>query len=111
YWKLGSKPWEAEPRLQQREMSHACEWETSMILRLDPKLSGPLQKIEPVSSGDPFEPAARGWITQDRSTPGHIGDPRSATAEKGEALFRVFADDVVGFLERVVRWDGKSWNG
>jgi hypothetical protein len=24
-------------------------------------------------------------------------------------LFRVFTEDVVGLLERVVRWDGKSW--
>ena len=37
----------------------------------------------------PFEPASQGWITQERSTPGHIGDPRQATAAKGETLFRV----------------------
>jgi creatinine amidohydrolase len=34
-----------------------------------------------------------------------------ASAEKGEILFRVFSDDVVALLERVVKWDGKSWNG
>jgi len=58
-----------------------------------------------------FEPATRGWITQERTEPGHIGDPGAATAEKGETLFRVFSDDVVAFLERVIAWDGKGWNG
>jgi creatinine amidohydrolase len=110
YWQLGSRPWEAEPKLQQRQMAHACEWETSMILRLAPHLVGGLDQLEPIPSGSGFDPAVRGWTTRDRTRPGHIGDPRAATAEKGEALFRVFTDDVVAFLERVVRWDGKSWN-
>ena len=109
YWQLGAKPWETESGLQQREMGHACEWETSMILRLAPKLVGPLDRLEPVPFGHAFEPASRGWTTKDRTVPGHIGDPRVATAEKGEALFRAFTDDVVALLERVIRWDGKSW--
>jgi creatinine amidohydrolase len=110
YWELGARPWETEPRLQQRHMGHACEWETSMILRLAPKLVGPLDQLDPVSMGHNLEPAARGWITKDRSAPGHIGDPRAATAEKGEVLFHAFAADVTALLERVLRWDGQSWN-
>jgi creatinine amidohydrolase len=92
-------------------MGHACEWETSMMLRLAPHLVGDLTRVEPVEFGNPFEPASRGWVTRDRTAPGHIGDPRSATAEKGEVLFRVFADDVVKLLERVIAWDGRSWDG
>jgi creatinine amidohydrolase len=111
YWQLGSKPWESISGLQQRQMGHACEWETSMILRLAPKLVGPISGLEPVAFGNSFEPASRAWITKDRTTTGHIGDPQLATAEKGEALFRVFTDDVAGLLERVLRWDGRSWNG
>jgi creatinine amidohydrolase len=110
YWELGARPWETEPRLQQRHMGHACEWETSMILRLAPKLVGPLDQLDPVSMGHNLEPAARGWITKDRSAPGHIGDPRAATAEKGEVLFHAFGADVTALLERVLRWDGQSWN-
>ena len=68
-------------------------------------------KVEAVEFGDPFTPASRGWITKDRTAPGHIGDPRTATAEKGEALLRSFADDVVRLLERVIAWDGRSWSG
>jgi len=109
YWHLGAKPWETEPALQQRQMGHACEWETSMILRLAPKLVGPTSQLEPVPQSQQFEPASRGWITRDRTESGHIGDPRTATPEKGEALFRAFSEDVVRLLERVVAWDGKSW--
>lgn len=81
-----------------------------MILRLAPQLVGPLAQVEPVSTGHGLEPAARGWTTKDRTTSGHIGDPRAATAEKGEGLFAAFAGDVASLLERVVRWDGTSWH-
>jgi creatinine amidohydrolase len=92
-------------------MGHACEWETSMILRIRPDLVGPLSQLEAVDPGRAFSPAHRAWITKDRSAAGHIGDPRHATAEKGETLLRLFAADVVALLERVVAWDGKAWEG
>ncbi|HVW37211.1 MAG TPA: creatininase family protein [Pirellulales bacterium] len=111
YWGLGGKPYEVDTSIKQRQMGHACEWETSMILRIAPHLVGDLSKVEPVEFGSAFEPASRGWITKDRTEPGHIGDPRHATAEKGETLFRVFSDDVVKLLERVIAWDGRGWNG
>ena len=31
--------------------------------------------------------------------------------QKGEALFQVFTDGAVAMLERVLKWDGKSWEG
>ena len=48
-----------------------------------PTWSATLSAIEPVSAAMPFEPATQGWITRERSGPGHIGDPRHATALKG----------------------------
>ncbi len=111
YWSLGAKPWETLPSLRQREMGHACEWETSMILRLAPNLVGDFANAVPVEPGNAFAPAARGWITKDRSVPGHIGWPHLATSEKGEHLLGLFAADVVALLERVIRWDGLSWEG
>ena len=111
YWNLGGKPHLTNPELRQQQMGHACEWETSMMLRLAPHLVGDLKHVAPVAFGNAFEPATRGWITKERTEPGHIGDPGAATAEKGETLFRVFSDDVVAFLERVIAWDGKGWNG
>jgi creatinine amidohydrolase len=111
YWLLGGRPQEADPAIVQDQMGHACEWETSMILHLAPHLVGEIVAIEPVSQRASFEPASRGWITRERSTPGHIGDPRRATAAKGQALFQTFSRTVVAFLERVVAWDGHTWEG
>jgi creatinine amidohydrolase len=111
YWSLGGEPWKRDPSIQQREMGHACEWETSMILRLNPTLVGDVSKLQTVEFGRGFAPASRGWITKDRSAAGHIGSPQLASAEKGEVLFATFTDDVVDLIERVIRWDGKSWNG
>ncbi len=110
YWTLGGKPHEVNPDIRQIQMGHACEWETSMMLRIRPELVQNLETVKPVEFGDPFQPASRGWITKDRSQAGHIGDPRPATAEKGETLFTTFAADVVQLMERVIGWDGQSWS-
>jgi creatinine amidohydrolase len=82
-----------------------------MILRLDPALVGDYRGSPAVAMTAAFAPAARGWTTKDRSEPGHIGSPHLASAEKGESLFRVFSEDVVRFVERVIAWDGQSWDG
>ena len=92
-------------------MGHACEWETSMILRIAPELVGDYGNAKPIEFGDPFMPASRGWITKDRTAPGHIGSPHLASEEKGEHLLNAFAADVAALLERVIRWDGASWDG
>jgi creatinine amidohydrolase len=111
YWLLGSRPKEIDGSLAQPQMGHACEWETSMILRLKPDLVREWKNLAPVPFGNSFEPAHRAWVTQDRTAPGHIGSPHLATAEKGESLFRIFATDVIALLNRVLKWDGKSWEG
>jgi creatinine amidohydrolase len=108
YWLLGGNPDVVDSTILQKHMGHACEWETSMILHLAPHLVGDLSEIEPVSPAMHFEPATQGWITRERTEPGHIGDPRRATALKGQTLFRIFSQDVVTFLERVIDWDGRS---
>jgi len=110
YWALGSEPKQHDPSLDQSAMGHACEWETSMILALRPDLVGDYQRAEPVRSDGWFDPASRAWTTKDRSAVGHIGNPRAATAEKGNKLLDLFTGDVVNLLERVIRWDGKTWN-
>jgi creatinine amidohydrolase len=101
YWTLGTRPRERDAAFVQDRMGHACEWETSMMLRLASHLVGDYAEVKGVPQGDPFEPAHRGWITKDRTEPGHLGDPQAASAEKGEKLFQWFAADVVAFLERV----------
>lgn len=111
YWSLGGRPWETMPALQQREMGHACEWETSMMLVIDPRLVGDHAAAAPVAHGNPFLPATRGWITKDRTVPGHIGLPHLATVDKGEHLLATFTADALALVRRMLRWDGRSWDG
>lgn len=111
YWGLGTRPWDRDPGFVQREMGHACEWETSMVLRAAPHLVKPHEGLQTVPFGNPFLPGFRAWITKERTRPGHIGSPQAATAAKGEILFSMFAADVAAWLERVVHWDGSSWEG
>lgn len=109
YWSLGAEPWRTNPALEQRAMGHACEWETSMILRIAPHLVGDYRAAKTVDSGTIFAPGMRGWTTRERSGPGHIGSPQLATPEKGEHLLATFADDLAGWLGRVATWDGRTW--
>ncbi|MBP3958724.1 creatininase family protein [Gemmata sp. G18] len=109
YWDSAGSPAEKIPGLVQARMGHACEWETSMVLRLNPKLVGDVTQVSEVPFGREFAPGYRAWVMPDRSEPGHIGSPAAATAEKGEALFAHFASGVAAYLERVVEWDG-SWD-
>jgi creatinine amidohydrolase len=110
YWSLGGQPHLVDSKIKQQQMGHACEWETSMMLRIRPELVGDLQKLDDISFGIGLSPAHRAWITKDRTEPGHIGDPRHATAEKGETIFKVFAADVVQLIERMLAWNGKDWD-
>lgn len=107
YWDFGS-PAEGRPDFVQKQMGHACEWETSMILRIAPRLVGEIAKLEDIDPAFGFEPAYKGWTTKDRTGPGHIGVPRHANAEKGEHLFATFAAGLESYLGRVAAWDGRG---
>ncbi len=83
---------------------HAGELETSVMLHLAPGLVLPLDQ-----AGDGAERKARvaglreGWAWAPRpwtkiSADTGVGDPRAATAEKGEAFFRAVTERIAGFL-------------
>ena len=110
YWNL-VEPSASLPELQQSEMGHACEWETSMMLRLALGCVKNHKDVPEIKFGNPFLPGQRAWIMPDRSGPGHVGAPGVATPEKGEQLLHLFADGVVSFIQRVLSWDGNSWEG
>ncbi len=110
YWSLGARP-ETDATLAQREMGHACEWETSMMLRLAPHLVGDFAgRPRSTLARRSRRPCAAG-LRRNEPARGISASPTSLPAEKGETLFRVFADDVAAMLERVIQWDGQSWNG
>ncbi len=109
YWNLAD-PAASIDGLTQPAMQHACEWETSMILRLEPELVKNHESVMGVGEGDSFAPAQRAWAMRDRSKAGHIGFPQEATAEKGEQLLQLFADGAIQLMKRVIDWDGGDWN-
>ncbi len=111
YWNLCADPARSHPHLKQQVMGHACEWETSMVLQLAPHLVKGQTEVDEVPFGNPFEPASRGWIMTDRSQSGHVGDPSTASAEKGEALFQTFTTGSVAMLRRMIAWENESWEG
>jgi creatinine amidohydrolase len=108
YWDH-AKPRTACEDLVQHSVGHACEWETSMMQVIHPQLVGPSAGLPDVPRNFGFEPAYRGWITDDRTSAGHMGAPRHATPEKGEHLLQSFAQGVTAFLQKVIDWDGRSW--
>lgn len=110
YWQL-AEPTERITELHQQEMGHACEWETSMMLAINPSLVGNYQTAEPNDTGTGFSPANRAWQTAERTSVGHIGWPNLASREKGEALLGLFSNGVIEMVRRMAKWDGQSWDG
>lgn len=99
--------------VEQEHVSHACEQETSMILRLRPELV----RMEAARGANiPFGSA---FYYPDFSGPslvdvprafdglsetGALGRPEIATAEKGEALFEAAAAEVTAFVREFAGW-------
>jgi len=113
WWTIAADQIAAPPEIQQKFVTHACELESSMILRLRPELV----KLEAARGANiPFESA---FYTPDFSGPsrvdvprafdqlsetGAFGHPELATAEKGEALFQAAVGEVVAFVREFATW-------
>jgi creatinine amidohydrolase len=99
--------------LEQKHVTHACELETSIILRLRPELV----KLDAARGANvPFESA---FYSPDFSKPsrvvvprsfdqisqtGAFGRPESSSAEKGEAILAAAVSEVVAFVREFARW-------
>ena len=95
------------------EVTHACEPETSMVLRLRPELVKPdLARGATV----PFESAfyVPDWSGPSRvnvarsfeqiTTTGAIGNPERGTAEQGERLYATAVAEIVAFVREFATW-------
>jgi len=86
---------------------HAGEMETSLMLHLRPDLVRPLSEAgEGKGKKFRFQAIREGWawaerawsqVTEDTG----VGNPKEATAEKGEKYFNAVTDKVAQFLEEV----------
>lgn len=92
-------------------LSHACEYETSLVLALRPDL------VDKSRIGEPQPWLARPWMKQEWSGlvkgfcrfhrmtgTGPLGDPSTATAEKGEAIKATVVQQVIDFVEDFATW-------
>ena len=108
WWSVG-KPDQKRLQLESPSITHACEFETSLMLHLQPSLVDVSQAVDVAPAIDST------WLTGDKRialfrrfasmTPsGNLGKPTAATPGKGEAILRDVIDDVVRFLEEFSRW-------
>ena len=95
----------------QKQVRHACEAETSMVLALAPELVdmslveaavGPTSREVPEVTGT--EASIRWRSFKSRTSHGAIGDPRTASAAKGEQLLDAAADAVVRLVTNKAFW-------
>jgi creatinine amidohydrolase len=104
YWDLAQGELAALADGPRRDMGHACEYETAMMLALRPDLV----RREAVADDPPRDdPALRGLFLADdmhqRTDHGAVGYPSRATAEKGRAFLEAAVArtaEVVGALLR-----------
>jgi hypothetical protein len=52
-----------------------------------------------------------GGLTSERTEPFCIGHHYGATFDNGSVLLETFSHDVAKWIERVIAWDGSSWEG
>ncbi|MDB6127024.1 MAG: hypothetical protein JWM35_920, partial [Verrucomicrobia bacterium] len=113
YWNLAAPELAAQKFMATPKLSHACEYETSLMLalRLDwvgrarpagRKAARHSRFYDPLN----YQPS-RVVVSQsfdDLSESGALGSPELATAAKGERLFELLADALTEFLVDFARW-------
>ncbi|RMI26633.1 creatininase family protein [Pseudoroseomonas wenyumeiae] len=101
-------------------VQHACEAETSFWLHLDAAQVRQEEIANTISAGSdaPGAPFSRFWSFAERAPlTGVIGDPRAATAEKGEKLLAVVAAALTAAMRDARLWSapdavwepGRAW--
>jgi creatinine amidohydrolase len=105
YWDLAAAELAALAEGPRKEMGHACEFETSMMLALRPELV----RREAIRNDPPLhEPSLRGLFRADdmrqNTDHGCVGYPELASADKGRAFLQAAVartiDVVQGLLQR-----------
>jgi creatinine amidohydrolase len=111
WWTLASDSIKADRLgMATPSISHACEYETSMVLAIRPDLVRSEEIIEapsraPWNSSD-IGKKARFFRRFHRLTAaGNLGKPTAGTAEKGRSLIDAVVADVAKFLEEFATWN------
>jgi creatinine amidohydrolase len=108
WWAVG-KPDPKQHGLRTPAISHACEYETSLMLWLRPELV----KLDRARDASPT--IEDDWLTGEKRVAlfrrfaamtafGSLGMPSAATAEKGKSIRDAVVDDIVTFLRAFAQW-------
>lgn len=114
YWELAGAAFAGKPPMESPALSHACEYETSLMLHLIPSkvFMDKVQRAErPASNGytgweddEPYRGVTIFKGTEYISSNGSSGEPQFATAEKGAHLYREAVGALVKFLKAFATW-------
>ncbi len=106
YDDLPVRPWDTVQSINPKTpRGHACEWQTSMLMRIAPDQVGDLKQTEAVSLKPSLGPSVQVLTMREQSEAGHIGDPRQASAVKGEVLLQAYTSEAVALLEQLLAWN------
>jgi creatinine amidohydrolase len=112
WWQVGKAALDPKRHgLKTPAITHACEYETSMLLFLRPDLvrMGEATAHTPVLSSEWHHSEYGRRVSMYRrfhrlTQAGSMGDPTAATAEKGRSMLDTVVDDVVKFLGEFATW-------
>lgn len=115
YWELAGKPFAGELPMESPALSHACEYETSMMLHLFPEKvwmdqARRAQRPEhngyiPWEDDEPYRGVTLFKQTAFISDNGSSGEPQKATVAKGRHLIEKAAEALVKFLGAFAGWE------
>ncbi|GGM98946.1 creatininase [Dyadobacter beijingensis] len=115
YWELAGKPFAGELPMESPALSHACEYETSMMLHLFPEkvwMNRAERASRPASNGyipweddEPYRGVTLFKQTAFISSNGSSGEPQKATPEKGAHLIAKATQALVTFLRAFGAWE------
>ncbi len=112
YWTVAAPAISPENHgMQTKKLTHACEYETSMMLFLH----GEIMRMDRVESSPPLinspffhsEHGGRLNVAKrmaTRTPTGAMGEPQYATPEKGESLLNAITDEVIACIEDFATW-------
>ncbi|HEX7844981.1 MAG TPA: creatininase family protein [Chitinophagaceae bacterium] len=114
YWELAGSWFAGNPPMETPALSHACEYETSLLLHLSPGkvFKNEIQRAKrPASNGfipfeddEPYKGVSMVKQTPFISSNGCSGEPQLATAEKGEHLYNHAVQALINFINSFKDW-------
>lgn len=119
YWDLAAAPMKSVQEMESWRLTHACEYETSMVLCLRPDLPemsvarGGTARLDSEYCFPDYSSPSRVMATylfDEVTLTGAMGRPDLATAEKGEKLLEVISAEIIRFLRDFQKW-GKLERG